>query len=224
MFFTVTSVLMLVAVLLGFAPTFFLRQAFFDTALSPFLVVHGTVMTAWFVVHALQAYLAQSRRFGWHRRLGWLGVAVAVLVVATTPPVLVRSVPNGLSAGLPEFAVSFIVMTGVLRVVFFAAMVAAAIWWRRQRTVHTRALFFASLSNVAPATSRMAGVLGWNVVLVAFAYLVPFAVALIQYDRQTLARTHPLSSAGIAAVFVILLVPIGLVLAGASNVVVASLR
>lgn len=224
MFFTATSVLMLLAVLVGFAPTLFLRRVFFDSALSPLLVVHGIVMTAWFVVHAAQAYLAQSRRFRWHRPLGWIGMGVAALVVVTTPPVVIHSVPSGLDAGLPGFAVSFVFMTGLLRVVFFAAMVAAAMWWRRQRAVHSRALFLASLSNVAPATSRLATMLGWNVVLVAFAYLVPFVIALVLHDRQTLKRMHPLTSVGIAAVFLIMLVPIGLLFAGATSVIVANVR
>ncbi len=224
MFFTTTSLLMLAGVLAGFAPSFFLRPAYFDSSLPTLLVIHGIVMTAWFVALALQAYLAQMRRFAWHRPLGWVSVGVAVLVVITSPPVIVRSVPNGLSQGLPGFAVSFIFMTGMLRVVFFATMVGVAIRWRRQRTVHTRALFLASLSNFAPATSRIATMMGMNVVVMAFLYLIPFGIAAVMHDRQTLRRTHALTACGLAATVLILLIPIGLLFAGATGVIVAAVH
>jgi hypothetical protein len=109
-------------------------------------------------------------------------------------------------------------------VVFFAVMVGVAIWYRRKRVVHTRALLLASLSNFAPATSRIATMLGWNVVLMAFLYLIPFGIALIRHDRQTLRRVHPLTAYGVAAVVLLLLLPIGLLFAGASRVIVARLQ
>lgn len=126
------------------------------------LVIHGIVTSLWFLLLPVQGYLAETRRLRWHRPLGWAGVLVAVLIVVTSPAVIVRSVPNGLAAGLPGFVVSFIFMTDMLRVAFFAAMVAVAIWCRRRRVVHTRALFMASLSHFAPATSRLATMVGWN--------------------------------------------------------------
>ncbi len=224
MFFTRAAAVMLAGVLIGFAPTFFLRPAYFTDPLPLLLVVHGVAMTAWFLVLAVQAYLAETGRLRWHRPLGWAGTVVAALVVVSSPPVIARSVPTGLAAGLPGFAVSFIFMTGMLRVVFFAAMIVVAIRYRRRRVVHTRALFMASLSNFAPATSRMATMLGSNVLLVAFLYLIPFGIALAVHDRRTLTRVHPLTSWGVAALVLILVLPIGLLFAGASQVIVARLQ
>jgi hypothetical protein len=62
-----------------------------------------------------------------------------------------------------------------------------------------------------------------NVVLMAFLYLIPFGVALVLHDRQTLKRTHALTAYGLTALFLILLIPIGLLFAGATNVIVAAL-
>lgn len=224
MFFSVVSMVMLAGVLVGFAPTFFLRPAYFPTALSTLLIVHGSVMTAWFVLVPVQSLLAETRRLRWHRPLGWAGVAVAVLVVVSSPPVIVRSVPNGLASGLPGFAVSFIFMTGMLRVGFFVAMIAMAIWYRRQRAVHTRALVMASLSNFAPATSRIATMVGMNVVVMAFLYLIPFGIALVAYDRRTLRRVHPMTTTGLVSLLLILLVPIALLFAGVSPLIVERFR
>lgn len=224
MFFSIVSIVMLAGVLAGFAPTFFLRPAYFPNPLSSLLVVHGWVMTAWFVVVPVQSLLAETRRLRWHRPLGWAGVVVAVLVVVSSPPVIVRSVPNGLASGLPGFAVSFIFMTGVLRIVFFIAMIALAIWYRRRRVVHSRALVLASLSNFAPATSRIATMVGMNVVVMAFLYLIPFGIALVAYDRRTLRRVHPLTTTGLVSLVLILLVPIALLFAGVSPFIVERLR
>lgn len=224
MFFSIVSMVMLAGVLVGFAPTFFLRPAYFSSALSPLLIVHGCVMTAWFVLVPLQSLLAETRRLRWHRPLGWVGVVLAVLVVVTSPPVIVRSVPNGLAAGLPGFAVSFVFMTGLLRVVFFVAMLGLAIWRRRQRVVHSRALLMASLSNFAPATARIATMVGMNVVVMAFLYLIPFGAALIVFDRRTLRRVHPLTTAGLVSLALIMLVPIGLLFAGVSPLIIERLR
>ena len=82
----------------------------------------------------------------------------------------------------------------------------------------------ASLSNFAPATSRVATMLGLNVVLIAFLYLIPFGIVLVLHDRHTLARTHPVTSYGLAALLLILLIPIALLFGGAANVIVAAMH
>ncbi|MEQ1911584.1 MAG: hypothetical protein ABMA15_22395 [Vicinamibacterales bacterium] len=86
MFFTVGSGVMLAGVLIGFAPTFFLRPAFLDSPLPLLLVVHGIVMTAWHLMLPAQSYLAETRRLRWHRPLGWASVAVAVLIMSWWSP------------------------------------------------------------------------------------------------------------------------------------------
>ncbi|MFN7983657.1 MAG: hypothetical protein U0Q11_17560 [Vicinamibacterales bacterium] len=224
MFFTYASLLMLLCALAGFAPTFFLRPVYYASPLPSLLIVHGIVMTAWFVVLPVQSYLAESRRIRWHRPLGWISVGIAAAIVLTSPAVLMHSVPHGLAKGIPGFAVSFVFMTGVLRILFFVAMVATAIWWRRQRTIHARALFLASLSNLAPALARVAEGRDWNPVPITFLYLIPFGLALVLHDRRVLTRTHRLTGYGMAANVLILLIPIALLFAGATSVIVASVH
>ena len=65
---------------------------------------HGVGQTAWFAALAAQAALVHSRRVSWHRWLGWATVAIAVLTIATTPVVILRSVPRGLAIGLTAYA------------------------------------------------------------------------------------------------------------------------
>ncbi|MBK6844706.1 MAG: hypothetical protein IPG88_20790 [Gemmatimonadetes bacterium] len=113
-FYLAAALVMLVVVFAGFAPTFFLREAFGGPELPWWLVGHGVGQTAWFAALAAQAALVQSRRVSWHRWLGWATVAIAVLTIATTPVVILRSVPRGLAIGLTAIEVSFVVMVNVL--------------------------------------------------------------------------------------------------------------
>jgi methylglyoxal synthase len=56
---------------------------------------------------------------------------------------------------------------------------------------------------------------------VAFLYLIPFGIALVLHDRRTLMRVHSMTVSGLVALCLIMLVPIALLFAGASQVIVA---
>lgn len=67
----------LLIVLVGFAPTFYLR-ALFDVAPIPaYLYDHRTLLTGWFVVLIGQTYLIAARRTDLHRRVGVVGLMFA---------------------------------------------------------------------------------------------------------------------------------------------------
>jgi hypothetical protein len=70
-FFLSMSAVMLCIVLVGFAPTFYLR-AFFDVRPIPiYLYVHGAVLTGWFIWLLVQTSLVSARRVDLHRRLAF---------------------------------------------------------------------------------------------------------------------------------------------------------
>ncbi len=215
---------MLIGVLTGFAPTFFLRETFHQPALPWWIVVHGLAQSAWYVLFCIQSALIVSRRVGWHRRVGWLTVGVAVLVVATAPLVVLRSVPRGLAAGQGAIDLSFIVLSDALRIPFFAVMVGVAVVQRRKKDVHTRAMLLGSLSNFAPAASRLAMLAGGNPLLGALLYTVTFGIALVRFDRRTLRHVHPLTGWGLVCLFLLIGIPIVLVAAGISQPLVDALR
>src|ERR1041385_2340944 len=86
-FFITASVMMLVAVFIGFSRTFYLR-AYLRTPdittgneLPWHLHLHGAVMSAWFVLVAVQALLIRSRRTLIHRRIGTIAIALAGMVI-----------------------------------------------------------------------------------------------------------------------------------------------
>jgi MFS family permease len=80
-FFLTAHTFLLGLVLVGFAPTFFLR-AFFDVPPIPaVLYVHGAVMALWFVFGPLQGWLMRRGERKWHRRIGYVAAAYAVAFV-----------------------------------------------------------------------------------------------------------------------------------------------
>ena len=80
--YRIAAAVALLAVLVGFAPSFYLKFVFQrPPALTVLLVVHGVVMTAWFALFVVQAQLAASRNLRLHRRLGTGGVALAAAVL-----------------------------------------------------------------------------------------------------------------------------------------------
>ena len=137
-FFLGAALLLLAAMFIGFAPTFYLRETFNGAPLPWWLVVHGIGQTAWFVAFAAQAGLVAGRRLAWHRWLGWATVAIAVLTIASTPIVILRSIPRGLAVGHSAVELAFVALVSALRLPFFVGMLWLAVSGRRQRDVHRR--------------------------------------------------------------------------------------
>jgi hypothetical protein len=75
-----------IAVLVGFAPTYYLRPRFVSTPLPFYLHAHGIVFSAWIAFFIAQAMLVAVRRTDVHRKLGWAGASLAALMVTSAQP------------------------------------------------------------------------------------------------------------------------------------------
>jgi len=73
-FFLYTSYALLVIVLLGFSPTFYLRVFYDVPAIPPYVYAHGVAMTAWFVWLCVQTTAVFNGRIALHRKLGMIGM------------------------------------------------------------------------------------------------------------------------------------------------------
>lgn len=185
-------------VLIGFAPPVqarFTGQADYDA--PPILVLHVFVYTGWMVLLSLQAGLVAARRIEWHRRLGMIGVGLAVLVPVTGIASEVVS-QRFYAASDPEnvrfFIIPLMMATG------FAVFAALAIAGRRDPALHKRAMYLATAFIVTgpyartwgDALERMVGsgplgsaahwLTGLNVML----------AGLVGYDFVTRGQLHPM--------------------------------
>src|ERR1700730_9006168 len=81
-FFLAAHVVLLVVVLLGFSPSFYLRSASHHVRQLPTLLyVHGAVLTVWFLLTVMQGLLIRTQRLRLHRRLGYVAAGYAAVVI-----------------------------------------------------------------------------------------------------------------------------------------------
>src|ERR1700752_2834098 len=70
LFFSGIALLVLIAVLAGFARTYFLAGAFWAKLPSAMVHVHGALFTLWIALLVTQVALVARGRTRWHMRLG----------------------------------------------------------------------------------------------------------------------------------------------------------
>jgi hypothetical protein len=153
-FFTTLSFLMLLIVVVGFAPSYFLKGAVFAPLPSVLVHLHGAVFSTWIILFAVQSSLISAGNIRLHRKLGVLGAVIAGLMVILGVLAPFGTLRRG--AQLPSFfsPASFLI-DNVIGIVIFGAYVAVAIWKRNNRKVHKRLLLIANVMLLPPALSRM---------------------------------------------------------------------
>lgn len=151
--------LLALAIVAGFARTFYLRAWFDVPALPVLLYLHGVLFTAWVLLYIAQVSLVATGNVAQHRRLGRIGAAmVAVLVVVgLTATAMSAAVPKPHVGGLSSAQFSLIPLVEVLG---FAGFVFAALLNRGKPQVHKRFMLLAMIAAVAPATARLISLAG----------------------------------------------------------------
>lgn len=204
-FFPIMSSLLIVFVFLGFAPTYYMRPANAG-AIPAYLHIHGSAMTAWYVLLLLQTTLIAMRRRAVHRRLGVAGAAIAAVIVLLNPMVVVWSVAHR-APGTPIELTALIVIGDLLVMAIFAILAALAIYWRRYPETHSRMLVLASIAVAGPALGRLSLNLA-GTPLPGLITLMLLPLLVVVHDRILMKRVHPVSAWGTAAIIGSLLLSI----------------
>lgn len=208
-FFFGMSIVMLVLVFLGFAPSFFLHAFFGRPSLPIHLHVHGSVLTGWYAWFALQAFCVAAGRTGLHRRLGVFGVALAVGVVAAAAWTSLHFWPRmtQLGADIDPHLVYEIVWSNIANLLCFSTFVTAAVLLRHKPRIHKRLMLLASISILPPALTRIIDWPIWGAGEDAYFALlcvmvIPLA-ALAVHDVKENRAVHPVTLGGGAAFLVL---------------------
>ena len=104
-YLTITIVLLLI-VLVGFTRTFYLRPFFEQPErwqldrLPMVYVIHGVILTVWYLLLVLQSALVNIRKVSIHKKLGYAMMVLAVLVIVTGVQVVMDSTPRSIRMGL----------------------------------------------------------------------------------------------------------------------------
>jgi hypothetical protein len=189
-FFGGMAVVLCATVFAGFAPTYYLNAlAERPFALTPLLHLHGAAFTAWMFLLVAQTSLiaADARRL--HMRLGLCGAILAAIMTIVGPIVAVERTATGQIADLGAPPLVFLAVP-VIGMVVFAALVAAALYYRRSSpAAHKRLMLLATLELVTAGVSRLPVVAEWGP-LGFFAVTDVFVVAIVAYDIVAFRRPH----------------------------------
>lgn len=185
-FFGVLTALVMVAVFIGFARTYFLAGIFTAKLPSRLVHLHGALFTSWIMLLAAQVVLVSIGQVRWHMRLGILGMFVAPLMVVVGFATLVAAVRRQF---LPPAPLRMVLVADTLTLSMFAGLVLCAFLARRDAAAHKRLMLLATCVILAPAISR------WPYQFMEsattfFGVLNSFVVLLVGYDLWTRRSLH----------------------------------
>jgi cytochrome bd-type quinol oxidase subunit 2 len=212
-FYSRMALFLVVLVLLGFGPSFYLRGIVPayprpNPTLPPAVVLHGTVFTLWMALLIAQTQLIAARKHEIHMRLGKLGMLLAVLMV---PVMYLTGVWQVARANQPPFTDPLTWTIVPLAVILPFAVV---VWndWSKRRDIqsHKRLMLSAAIIVVmGPSIGRLPiappTLVGGTIQLCLGLLLF---VPLFVRDRRTIGHVHPATRLGFAMAALTVAVPL----------------
>jgi hypothetical protein len=158
-FYSVAAVIMLIIMLAGFHPYYLRGEGMggrkISPQLAPLVLVHGAAMTAWLTLFFVQSLLVPARKLRLHMKLGWLAVAVALVISVSGFMVAVQSVRPVPAIPFWGMAYRQFLLVMLAEVSLFTLFVVAGVLSRKKPKIHRAMMLLASLSILAGATVRM---------------------------------------------------------------------
>jgi len=191
LFFPGIALLVLIAVLGGFARTYFFAGMFWAKLPSLIVHIHGALFTLWIALLLVQVALIAGHRRRWHMRLGIVGMFLAPLMLVTGFATLIAAIKRGFA---PPPVVRYIASVDTFLLCLFAFFVSWAFLARRDAPAHKRLILFATFIIIGPAIAR------WPIAAnpIAFhVFLNSFPALLVIYDLWTRRSLHRATAWGV---------------------------
>ena len=219
-FYSRMAIFLVVIVLIGFGPSFYLRGIMPsprpNPTLPPSVLLHGLVFTAWMALLVAQTQLISGRKHAVHMRVGTAGIGLALLMI---PVMYLAAVWQVERANQPPFTTPLEWTIIPLAVIpSFAFLIWGAWEKRRQAQWHKRLMLSAAILTVfGPGFTRIPlappSFAGFAIQMIAGMCLL-FAPLFI-WDVRRDGRVHPATWTGFAASAVAAIVPLVLMAFGA---------
>lgn len=193
-YFVAAAVVLTFLVLWAFG--FEYRDLIHPSHFTVLVQLHGLVMFAWVGLFLTQVTLIACRRPLWHRRLGIIGTAVAVLVVGLGVPTSITAARLGgdhLPAGLSP---SQFLAAALSSFAAFALLVGGGLALRRRPDFHKRLMLLSNMPPLAAVFARLIFFLHLTVSIATLRNLL--LLALFAGDTLRTRRLHPALAAGSA--------------------------
>jgi hypothetical protein len=185
-FFAGMAFLILVAVFVGFARTYYLAGVFHAPLPNRLVHIHGAVFTCWILLLITQTVLVSAGRVDIHRRLGLIGFGLActmpVLAIMAAVDALVRH------ASRPSARAFFVVPT--FDILAFAPLIFFAWKYRSVPATHKRLILIATIAILDAAVARWPVHTSWWGLHPAEWTTAAFLLPLIAYDLFALRKIH----------------------------------
>ena len=203
-FFSSMALAMTAVVFTGFARSWFLKSIYHAPPdLSPLMMVHGAVFTAWMAVLVTQTSLVANNRRDLHRKLGVAGFALAALMLVLGTALAVDALKRHFAPpGAPGPFTFFAVPVG--SVVSFAVLLTVG-WRNRPRAdYHKRYMLLATVALLDAAFARVPlGFIAAGGIVAASLLSDVFILAMATYDFASRRRVHPATLAGGAVIITV---------------------
>jgi hypothetical protein len=158
-------------------------------------------MLAWLGLLIVQPTLVSRDNLPLHRRLGWIGASLALLIAGL-------GIFTGLASLVlhrfpPFFAPPYFLVLTTVEALVFGLMVWAAVRRRHTTDWHRRLMIGATIVILEPALGRILPLplmIGWSDIPIGLIQLAVVGIIAL-HDRRTLGRVHPATKA-IAAIVI----------------------
>lgn len=180
---------MLLAVLIGFGPTYYwVPVTGGGQSITGLTHLHGLVFSAWMLLFVTQASLVAAGNVRLHMRLGLAGLGLLpVMVIVAVLTALSAAARNSAPPGMAPLSWLAIPL---LDIPVFAGLFGAALVNRRRPQIHKRLMIIGMIGMMSPAIGRMP----WPEAIVGPITLfgIPdlFLIVLIAWDIATIRRVH----------------------------------
>jgi hypothetical protein len=192
LFYTGMGVLVALIVFAGFSRSYYLNGWFETPAgtppVGPLLHIHGAIFTAWVVLNIVQPALVAGRNTALHRKLGYAGAGLALLMVAFGNVAAVAAMHGGfIGLGDPRafYAIPFFAINS------FAIIVFLAVRWRNRAETHKRLILLSATQLIEAAVARLpVAAIGAGA---PFSFMIGADVVIVAgvaYDLVSRGRVH----------------------------------
>lgn len=186
-------------VLAGYAQTYYFKPFFNTPPIANSLVhLHGIVMSVWVIYFASQILLVRTRNLKVHMTMGWVGVALAALVIVVGLATAYDSHVTRFVAPAGIHPYSFLIIP-IGDMFYFACTFAAAIYFRKRPAEHKSLMFMTAVNFAAPAIARLPIAPAEHFLLFVFGTPCVIAVAALAWNAWRNGRVNRVFATAVGA-------------------------
>jgi hypothetical protein len=186
LFFSGMALLILCAVFVGFARSYYLAGVFQAPLPNRLVHIHGAVFTCWILLLITQTVLVSAHRVDIHRRLGLVGFGLA----CTMPVVAIYAAVDSMvrHASRPTARAFFVVPT--FDILAFIPLVFLAWKYRSNAAAHKRLIIIATIAILDAAVARWPIHASWWGLHPSEWATEAFLIPLFAYDLFSIRKIH----------------------------------